>query len=109
MQNYSITGMTPLNGVSYSRIRTIGKMGKVSHSPVVKLRVGSGTGDMGVYPNPLKGNTASLQINAMAQGAYLLAIYNAVSQSVLHKVTEHTGGSAVELKAVPLHLVKGVY
>lgn len=109
LQAYGFLDGTPLNGANYYRIRTISKTGETSYGAVVKLRLEAGPANIGIYPNPVSGSTVLLQLAAIAQGSYLLTIYNVAGQAVLRKMIQHAGGSAVETLALPANLAKGLY
>lgn len=109
LQTYGFTDAAPLNGLSYYRIQTISKTGETTYSSVVKISTEKQAVEITAYPNPVNGNEVALQLNAMAQGNYLLTVYNPAGQPVLRKVIGHTGGSAVETIVLPAHLAKGIY
>jgi hypothetical protein len=109
LQTYSFWDAAPLHGANYYRIRSVSNTGEINYSVIVKVNQGAANATIAVYPNPVKGNTLSLQVNAMEKGDYQLTVYNTTGQPVLRKTIEHQGGSAAQTISFTNHLTEGIY
>jgi hypothetical protein len=83
-------------------------LGEFQYNPIVKVNIGNLIG-IKLYPNPLKGNALTLEMNNLVKGAYILTLYNNHSQLVLSKKIDHPGGSASQIIALDSELAAGVY
>ena len=62
-----------------------------------------------IFPNPVNGNTISLQFTEMDKGTYTVAITNKLGQRVYQTQVQHGGGSAIVAVTPVATLAKGVY
>lgn len=106
---YVFTDAAALTSANYYRIRSVSKMGEKGFSSVVKLNAGDMKTSLAVYPNPVKGNTLTVQVNGMEKGRYVLTLHNAAGQEIMRKTLEHGGGHAIETVTVSQPLQKGIY
>ncbi len=71
--------------------------------------VKGGKSAMAAYPNPLVGQTVSVQLTNLRQGNYTINMYNSLGQVVFSKVISHGGGTATQTLQFSNKLSKGVY
>lgn len=109
LRKYSFSDTKPGWGVNFYRLQMVDTDGQVKYSGVVKVNI---TGDeklITVYPNPVTGNTISLQINDLPKGIYTVSVSNKTGQTVATKKINHTGGSASESVDFSKAVAAGVY
>ena len=95
---YKFTDTNPLNGNNYYRIRSIENDGKTGYSNIVKvaMQVVKGIPAVVVYPNPVTGNTISVQLNNMEKGNYTMQLFNATGQLIAVKAIQYNGTVSTE-------------
>jgi hypothetical protein len=108
VKNYSAMDMNAVNGANYYRVKSISGNGEVKYTSIVRVNIGKSGTEVTVYPNPVKGNTLSLQFTNMEKGSYTVKLYNAAGQTVMTRTINHNGGSASEQLTLP-NAAKGVY
>lgn len=107
--DYSLFDPQPFAGVNFYRIKVSGQLGVSKYSVVMKVNIGKGAGMISVYPNPVTGNTLSLQINNLPAGTYSVTLTDVQGQRVSAKMITYNGGSAAETLMLPKLLAQGVY
>jgi hypothetical protein len=107
--NYSFLDEYPISGVNFYRIKIIDRDGKVNYSAVMKVSITGDKKSISVFPNPITGNTISLQLNNLPKGEYTVTISKATGQIVATKKINHNGGSASELVDFSKAVAAGVY
>ena len=106
--NYNLFDPNPFSGLNFYRVKMI-EAGKVNFSPVVKVNItNSLVNRITIYPNPITGNTITLQMN-LQKGNYIISLTNKLGQRILSKVIGHAGGSASENIEPAKALAAGVY
>jgi hypothetical protein len=108
LKNYNSTDANAANGANYYRVKSISGNGEVKYTSIVRVNIGKAGTEVTVYPNPVKGNTLSLQFTNMERGTYTVKLYNAAGQTVMTRTIQHNGGSASEQLTLP-NTAKGVY
>ena len=115
--NYSWNDLDPKTGTSlqpadnFYRVKAIDQAGLTKYTAVVKVSFGNPVAivsTIGVYPNPLRGNSFNLQLSDIAKGSYGLTIINNLGQTVYRTQLQHAGGSAI-LPVLAGKLAKGLY
>jgi hypothetical protein len=91
-QQYGHLDKQPAMVASY-RVKLTGVTGKVGYSNTVTVELKQASG-LTIYPNPVLGNTTSLQFTAKPQGRYTIVVYAPTGQQVASQVVEHSGGTA---------------
>jgi hypothetical protein len=92
---YSWLDVTPAQGYNYYRIRSVALNGEVKYSSVVRVSLnGGGKTGIVMYPNPVKGSTATLQLTNLEKGVYTASLYNQLGQKAFSKIITHGGGTA---------------
>ncbi len=109
--NYGWFDASPFNGDNYYRIKLIGTDGRRSYSPVLRISTLSNQhiSTFALYPNPVKGNKVSIQLNNIEKGKYTMSVYNSIGQRVINQMIEHPGGSGAEEIKLGDNLAAGVY
>ena len=107
--DYNLFDPQPFAGLNFYRIKITDQSGVFKYSVVMKVNIGTAAGMISIYPNPVTGNTLSLQINNLPAGVYSVALTNAHGQSVAAKMITYRGGSATETLVLPKLLAPGVY
>lgn len=93
---------------SYYRLRIISNAGSVKYSPVVRVER-NGNYSVNVYPNPVTGNTFTMQLNNFPAGRYELLLYNSSGQVIFRQQIIHVPGSQ-SVSVTPAHNMKtGMY
>jgi len=91
-QQYSYTDQSPINGISYYRLRVVNHDGKFGISPVKAARIGSLKSSISIYPNPAA-TTATIFINDEEAKDLSVQIYNRSGQ--LAGIQKSVNGSNV--------------
>jgi|SRR5665213_853081 len=107
--NYSFTDVHPAPGNNYYRILSTSIDGNVKYSAVTKVWLDEAFSLIRVFPNPVTGNTISLQLSNQPAGAYSIKLLSAFGQAVLSKQIDHPGGSSTQAISVPASLPHGMY
>ena len=107
-KTYSILDPMPLNGNNYYRIKSVNKAGEAHYSTIVKVNTGNNKSQVTVYPNPVTGNTLTLQLNNLDKGKYTVAVFNKKGQQVLVDNLQHAGSTAAHSVGLP-NISKGIY
>jgi hypothetical protein len=108
-QNYTWTDLAPLSGNNFYRVRCIDIRSEVKYSNVVKIAFGETKSGIEIYPNPVLGNTVSLQFTNMQVGDYSIRVMSNNGQALMSKKMSHSGGSAVKSFVVTNVLSKDGY
>ncbi|MFZ4058475.1 MAG: hypothetical protein ACOYKE_10060, partial [Ferruginibacter sp.] len=99
----------PLQSVVYYRIKSVGTVGDVKYTAIVKVSVGQVKSGIIVLNNPLISRDLNIQFNNLAAGRYQIRLLNIVGQEYYKNVTEITGLSTIQNFTLPSHIVKGIY
>jgi hypothetical protein len=107
--NYNWNDDAPQTGDNFYRIKAIDKAGLFKYTSVVKVNFGKAAVPIvAVYPNPVTGNSFSLQLTNVEKGSYGLAIINNLGQTVYRTQVQHAGGTAI-IPILSGKLAKGLY
>ncbi|MGG9972082.1 fibronectin type III domain-containing protein [Ferruginibacter sp. SUN002] len=107
--SYNWLDVSPNTGDNYYRIRLVDQSGAIAYSQIIRVKTGSITSEIGVYPNPVVDGVVGLQLNNMPKGKYEVRIINTVGQTILKKTVQHLGGSAIETLSLGNNVAKGLY
>ena len=107
--SYGWFDANPLNSNNFYRIRSVNKAGIIKYSSIVKVAISSGKEEVKVYPNPMKGNIFSLQLNNIVKGTYTITVTNKLGQKIYTEPYEHNGGSAATNIELKFDLPIGIY
>lgn len=106
---YSYLHQTPGPGINYYRVKSVEPSGRNYYTIVMKVDMRSGSPTITIYPNPVKGNNFSLQLNSLAKSEYQVRVYNANGQELYRQSVSHTGGSSTMNVQLPSTIQKGMY
>jgi hypothetical protein len=106
---YDCLDNAPVNGLNFYRIKAIDNAGVARYSMVVNVRIGGKKTDIVLYPNPVVGNTISLQFINEPKGIYTFKLFNNLGQVVISRSIVHNGGSATQTINLENLVQKGVY
>ena len=83
-------------GTHYYRIKATGFTGRESFSPVVKVIIDKAhpLNNITVYPNVIKGNTITFQLNNIDKGTYSLQLYSIHGQLIKTISVDHDGSNS---------------
>ena len=109
VNNYNWLDVHATPGYNYYRIKSISVNDEIAYSAVVKVFMGKGKQEITVYPNPVIGNTISLQLVNQPAGLYHVKLFNNVGQQVLETIIQHAEGSSTELIPIKQNLPAGIY
>jgi hypothetical protein len=106
--SYNITDTQPFTDVNYYRVKAVETSGRITYSAIVKINLSLKGTDLVIYPNPVRGNTLSYQVNNLAAGTYTINIRNALGQAISTHTIKHEGGLLGETLNIP-PVSAGVY
>lgn len=106
--NYSWNDNSPQAGDNFYRIKAIDKTGQTKYTSVVKVNFGKIIPAVNVYPNPVTGNSFSLELANLQKGSYALTIINNLGQTVYRTQVQHAGGAAI-IPVLTGKLASGLY
>lgn len=107
--NYGWLDANPQYGLNFYRIKAIDKAGLVKYTTVVKVNFGKASPAITVYPNPVNGNSFTLQLTDLEKGSYQFVLFNSTGQAVYKGQVQHNGGS-VNIPVTPgVALPAGTY
>ena len=107
---YSFTDATPANGITYYRVKSIGKSGDVNYTGIVHVETETTSNPaVSVYPNPLTGTTFTLTLTNMTAGSYTLSVITENGAVAFSKSITHNGGTASQPVNLHNKLASGIY
>ncbi len=109
LTSYNWVDVNRLASANYYRLRSVGKNGHATTSAVIKVNVGKANESLSLFPNPVKGNVITVQLNNLTKGQYALTITNKLGQQVLVQTVKHTGGTASQTINLPAAMHAGIY
>ena len=92
----------------YYRIKEVTETGLVNYSNVAKLITNYESG-IKLYPNPLKGKVLSMWLNGVAEGKYVVSLYNSIGEKVSEQLFSHSGGISSHAFTIGNNLAAGIY
>lgn len=107
--DYSYLHQSPVAGINYYRIKSVEPSGKSYYTIIMKVDMRNGQPGIAVYPNPVKGNNLSLQLNSLAKSEYHIRVYNNNGQEIYRQSIQHGGGSSTMSVQLPSSAQRGVY
>ena len=107
--SYTWFDASPYAGTNFYRVKATDKAGNSKYSDIVKVVFGKGEPGISVYPNPVEGNSFNIDLNNMAQGTYLLKLYNSMGQLVYTEQLTHNGSQATKTVKLKNETGKGAY
>jgi hypothetical protein len=107
--SYGWLDASPVSGVNYYRIKAVDNSGAAKYSQVVSVKIGGGKSEISMYPNPVIGNSISLQFSNKERGTYVVQLFNNLGQQVYSKSITHQGGSSSQTLTLDNAVSKGVY
>lgn len=93
---------------TYYRVKAIEKTGAVHFSQVVSVTAGNQQA-LVIFPNPITGNSFTLQLQNGVKGPFTLTLLRATGELVFQKESKLGGGSHVETISLPSQLPAGTY
>lgn len=106
---YTYYDAAPNSGNNFYRIKAIGKSGNAQYSKMVNVPLSNLNSGLTIYPNPIIGNTVTLQMTSLDKGNYTLHLINSLGQQLLNTSIVYTGGTAVQNIPLGASLPKGIY
>lgn len=106
---YNWLDNTAADGTNFYRIKITDKAGNITYSPVVSVNMVNSKSTFTIYPNPITGNTISVQMTNMQEGKYNVDIINLTGQSVNKTVLQHSGASGTQIISLRQKLPAGKY
>jgi hypothetical protein len=107
--DYSYLHQSPVAGINYYRIKSVEPSGKSYYTIIMKVDMRNGEPAIVVYPNPVKGNNVSLQLNNLTKSEYFIRVYNSNGHEIYHQTQQHSGGSSTMNVQLPAAIQRGVY
>jgi hypothetical protein len=109
LNNYSFVDNTPYKGNNFYRIKAQEFGGLVKISPVVSVNTERAGANVNVYPNPVKGNNVSIQLENLDKAVYTVDVFNNLGQKVFSKQINHDGNNTTIVADLPGAARAGVY
>lgn len=106
--DYGFYDATPA-AVNYYRIKSLEGNNTKKYSVVVKVDTKAVKADVVLYPNPVTGNTLSLQATALDKGQYTVRVMSVNGQQVYAKSMTHAGGAVTSSIELPSTVKPGMY
>ncbi|MDQ6814831.1 MAG: T9SS type A sorting domain-containing protein, partial [Bacteroidota bacterium] len=106
---YSFLDINAAKGANFYRIKIIEKTSNVRHSEVVRVNIADSKRRITVYPNPIKGNTISLQMTNIEEGEYSVTITNISGQVVYSTSLMHMADTFNETISLKQKIAAGKY
>jgi hypothetical protein len=97
------------SSTNYYRIKVMNKNGSFEYSNVVKIKLGNRNAEIAVFPNPVKGNKLSLQLNNLEKGNASIKLFNNLGQLLFTTSVNYDGGSQLQSIVLPATICKGMY
>jgi len=109
-KNYSWLDVTPINGISFYRIKAVDADGKFNYSNTIKINPDpSNKAAIAIYPNPVQGNHIAIETGNMNAGNYQYLIFDINGRKVYSHSFRHPGGVLSESILLPADLGRGIY
>lgn len=106
--DYGFYDATPA-AVNYYRIQSLEGNNTKKYSVIVKVDMKATKADVVLYPNPVTGNTLSLQATALDKGQYTVRVMSVNGQQILTKSISHAGGAVTTSLELPSTVKPGMY
>lgn len=106
--DYGFYDATPA-AVNYYRIKSLEGNNTKKYSVIVKVDTKAVKADVVLYPNPVTGNTLSLQATALDKGQYTVRVMSVNGQQVYAKSMTHAGGAVTSSIELPSTVKPGMY
>lgn len=98
------------DNTTWYRIKAVELSGSVIYSPIVKVgRTAPADLQLSIYPNPVRGNQFTIQLNSRGRKNYAIRIFNQAGQQVYFSNWQHNGGEASQTIEFPATIPKGLY
>lgn len=104
---YHFTDAVKEAGKIYYRIKAVEVDGSITYSKILSVKIEDPTFFL-IYPNPASTRVLTYKINNLAQGNYMLTVYNAAGQIAHTESLGHAGGLLNKTLAAS-GLTRGVY
>ncbi|HMO61001.1 MAG TPA: T9SS type A sorting domain-containing protein [Ferruginibacter sp.] len=109
LNSYSFVDNNPYKGNNFYRVRSEEVYGAVKYSPVVSINTSRAGANVNVYPNPVKGNNVSIQLENLEKAVYNIDIFNNLGQKVFTRQLRHDGNNSTIVADLPVAAKAGVY
>ena len=107
--SYSSVDANPATGNYVYRIKAVSKNGVIVYSDKVNIKVVDRKQGLYVFPNPVTGNTISLQMNEIVKGRYNVKLLNLEGKVITASIINYNGGSFTGTINLPNHTAAGTY
>jgi hypothetical protein len=107
--NYTWFDANPQMGNNFYRIKGLDQAGNFKYSQEVKVLFGKDAPGIVAYPNPVVGNSFSVDLNNIEKGSYRLSLVNNLGQEVYSEAVIHDGGSVMKTITMKETLPQGNY
>ncbi|RYY88999.1 MAG: hypothetical protein EOO15_07420 [Chitinophagaceae bacterium] len=107
--NYSATDRQPLAAAAYYRIQAVDADGRLTLSPVIRVRAGVADAQLELYPVPVRNGQLSLRSDNLAAGSYELRVIDAAGRVLMQSSIQHSGGAISRPVTLPQGSAAGRY
>jgi hypothetical protein len=106
---YNWLDINAVPGDNFYRIKSIGISGDIKYSIIVKVKIGKGSPEITVYPNPVTGGVVTLQFANMPKGNYTVRLINGIGQTIQTNQITHSGANTAQSFTIERGVAKGNY
>jgi hypothetical protein len=107
--NYSWTDENPSMATVFYRIKSIGTNGSYKYAPVIQVAASQTVGSFSVYPNPVKGNDITVQIQNQLAGTYQVLLINMQGQVAFKNTISLNSSNMSQTISMGKQQPKGIY
>ncbi len=106
---YNWLDLNAVQGNNFYRVRAIDINAVFKYTQIVKVTLGKKGSAIAVSPNPVQGNTVTLQFTNQQAGKYQLNLTNAAGQLMYSNTLQHAGGSSSQTFTLSSQITRGAY
>lgn len=93
-QEYAFTDKSPLNGISYYRLKQIDFDGRFDYSDVISINFRAENGRVGeFYPNPSKSGSVNLDFFTQRGGEITISVFDMTGKLVINQIKRTANGN----------------
>lgn len=106
---YKWMDMNVISSINYYRIKSVGIVGDIKYSPVVKVEQAIKACNLSIYPNPVKDQVVFLHFSGMKAGTYNVKVIGTSGVAAYSTKMFYSGGNSVLALKPGNRLADGVY
>ncbi len=107
--NYQFIDESPIYGLNYYQIKTIGLGGIQQLSRIATANFEEQKSTIKIYPNPIKGKQFKIQLESFSTGQYTLSIYTPNGKLIENQTVQHQESQKIHQISLNSILSSGMY